>query len=429
MESWIKEYRSRVKGTSYVAKLVKSGDKLYTSGNAATPGELLNAIEQLAPEVHDVQLAHVLLLGKPIGSNTPFRHLSFFVGEADRESVNSGESDYIPVFLHQIPSIFDSGRIKFDMAIVQTSPPDDHGFLSLGVEVMASKAAIRNAKIVVAQVNERMPRTHGDSFIHVSEVDHFIELTHELPELPKITVSDATARIGRFVADLIKDGDTLQLGIGAIPDATLANLLDKKDIGVHSEMISDGVIRGIEKGIINNKRKNFKKDVSIATFALGSNLLYRFIDDNPMFNFHPVDFTNDPYTASENDNLVSINSAIEVDLTGQVCADSIGHYIYSGFGGQVDFVRAAARSKGGRSIIALPSTAKAGTMSRIVSQLKPGSGVVTTRADVHYVVTEFGVADLWGKSLKQRAALLIGIADPRFRPMLMEETKKASRLL
>lgn len=425
---WASDYRSKLTTADQAAAVVRSGDRVYLSGNAATPYPLLEALARRKDELHDVQLVHVLLLGNDPLSRPDmeghFRHNSLFVGPADRQAVNEGRADYIPVFLYQIPGLFASGQLPLDVAIVQTSPPDRHGYLSLGVEVLATKGAAEHARVVIAQVNEQMPRTLGDSFIHVSHVHYIVEATHPLPELPRKVPGDVARAIGELVAGLVSDGSTLQLGIGEIPDAALGALTAKRDLGIHTEMLSDAVQDAVEAGVITGARKNLHTGEMVSTFVLGTRRLYDFVDDNPSVHLHPVEFTNDPFLASENDRLVAINSALEVDLTGQVCADSIGTSIYSGFGGQVDFIRAAARSRGGRPIIALPSTAKEGEVSRIVPLLKHGAGVVTTRADVHYVVTEFGVASLHGKNLRERAAALIGIAHPKFRPGLEDEARK-----
>jgi 4-hydroxybutyrate CoA-transferase len=370
----------------------------------------------------DVELAHVLLLGKDPLSQPEmeghFRHNSLFVGPADRKAINEGRADYVPIFLHQIPDLFYTNQMPLDAAMLHLSPPDEHGFMSYGVEVLASKAAAETAKVVIAQVNEKMPRVLGDSFIHVSRVHKIVEVSKELPQLEKKPFSEVEKKIGGFIADLIEDGSTLQLGIGGIPDAVLAALKGRRDLGIHTEMVSDGVMEAIESGIITGAKKTFHPYKIILTFLLGSAELYDFADNNPIFEAHPTDYTNHPFNVSRNDNMIAINSAIEVDITGQVCSDSIGSYIYSGFGGQVDFIRGSAHSKGGKPIIALPSTAKGGEMSRIVPFLKKGAGVVTTRADVKYVV-----AFLHGKNLQERTKALIDIAHPDFRDDLIQEAK------
>jgi acyl-CoA hydrolase len=313
--------------------------------------------------------------------------------------------------------------MPLDAAMLHLSPADEHGFMSFGVEVLASKAAAEKAKKIIVQVNEKMPRVLGDSFIHVSRVHKIVEVSEELPELKRKPFSEVERKIGHLITELIEDGSTLQLGIGGIPDAVLSALKERRDLGIHTEMVSDGVMEAIEAGIITGAKKTFHPNKVILTFILGSKKLYEFADNNPVLEAHPTDYTNHPFNVSRNDNMIAINSAIEVDITGQVCSDSIGTYIYSGFGGQVDFIRGAAHSKGGKPIIALHSTAKNGEVSRIVPFLKKGAGVVTTRADVKYVVTEYGIAYLHGKNLQERTIALINVADPKFRPDLIKEAK------
>lgn len=404
------------------ASLVNSHEHVYVSGNAATPTPLLEALAARRDELTNVELVHVLQMGSdPFASmdlEGHFRRRSLFVGPADREAVNSGRADYVPVFLHEIPKLFRERHVPIDVAFLQVSPPDEHGFMSLGCEVIASKAALEAAPRVIALVNERMPRTLGDTFLHVSRLTALVEIDHPLPTLPRSEFAELDLQIAGHVAQLVEDGATLQLGIGAIPDAVLASLRDRRDLGIHTEMISDSVVDALERGVVTGAKKTLHPGRVVGTFVLGSEKLYRFVHDNPAFELHPVDYVNDPFVASQNDKLVAINSALELDLTGQVCAESIGTRIYSGFGGQLDFIRAASRSRGGRPIIALPATAKGGTVSRIVPVLNKGAGVVTTRADVHYVVTEFGTAALFGRSLRERALALIEIADPRFRDAL-----------
>jgi acyl-CoA hydrolase len=425
--SWVDDYKKRLCPPEEAASVIKSHERVYISGNAATPYVLMKALAQRKDQLHNVQLVHVLLLGEdPL--STPdmeghFRHNSLFVGPADRKAINEGRADYVPIFLHEIPGLFLSGQMPLDAAILHLSPPDEHGFMSLGVEVLSSKAAAEKAKVVIAQVNDRMPRVLGDSFVHVSRVHKIVEVSEALPQLEKTPFSEVEMKIGKFIADLIEDGNTLQLGIGGIPDAVLASLKGRRDLGIHTEMVSDGVMEAIEAGIITGTQKTFHPGKVIITFALGSQRLYEFVDNNPIIEAHPTDYVNHPFNVARNDNMVAINSAIEVDITGQVCSDSIGTYIFSGFGGQVDFIRGAAHSKGGKPIIALPATAKNGEMSRIVPYLKQGAGVVTTRGDVRYVVTEFGVAYLHGKNLHERTQALINITHPKFRPELIREAK------
>lgn len=425
--SWVDDYKKKLVTAEEAVSVIKSNERVYISGNAATPYVLMRALALRKDDLENVELSHVLLLGEDPLSKPEmeghFRHNSLFVGPADRKAINEGRADYIPIFLHQIPNLFYSGQMPLDVTILHLSPPDEHGFMSFGVEVLASKAAAETAKIVIAQVNEKMPRVLGDSFIHVSRVHKIVEISEDLPQLEKKPFSEVERKIGHFIADLIEDGSTLQLGIGGIPDAVLSALKGRRDLGIHTEMVSDGVMEAIEEGIITGAKKTFHPNKVILTFLLGSQRLYDFADNNPVFESHPTDYTNHPFNVSQNDNMVAINSAIEVDITGQVCSDSVGTYIYSGFGGQVDFIRGAAHSKGGKPIIALPSTAKGGEMSRIVPFLKKGAGVVTTRADVKYIVTEYGIAYLHGKNLQERTKSLINIAHPKFRPDLIKEAK------
>jgi len=419
---WVDRYRSKIVSPEEAVSVVRSGDRVFVSGNASTPYVLLRALAKRKDTLENVKVCHVLLLGEdPLSApemERHFRHESLFVGPADRAAVNEGRADYFPIFLYEIPSLFRKQILPVDVAIIQTSPPDEHGFVSLGTEVVATKAAAETAPVVIAQVNEKMPRTLGDCFIHVSKLTKVIEVDEHLPELVVKDISEVEKKIAEHIAEMIDDGSTLQLGIGGIPNAVLSLLEGKKDLGIHTEMVSDGVMQAIEAGIVTSARKTLHPGKVIATFALGSAPLYRYLHDNPLFEFHPVDYTNDPFVVAQNDNIVAINSALEIDLTGQVCSDSIGYQIYSGFGGQVDFIRGAARAQGGRPIIALPSTAKGDAYSRIVPHLTEGAGVVTSRGDVHYVVTEYGVAYLHGKSLRQRAQELICIAHPKFRDEL-----------
>lgn len=430
--SWFDDYKGKKCSIDEAVSVVKSNDRIYVSGNAATPFGLMDALEKRKDELHNVELAHVLLFGdeplsKP-GMEGHFRHNSLFVGPADRAAVNAGKADYIPVFLYEIPSFFYTGLLPIDVAFMHLSPPDEHGFMSYGVECLASKGAAESAKIVIAQVNEKMPRALGDSFIHASRVSKIVEISKDLPELQPIPFTDVEKKIGANVASLVEDGSTVQLGIGGIPNAALKAMFDRRDLGVHTEMVSDSIIEAIEAGVVTGSKKTLHTGKIIATFYLGTKKIYEFIDNNPVFETHPCNYTNHPYIIGQNEKMVAINSAIEVDLTGQVCSDSIGTRIYSGFGGQLDFIRGAAQSKGGKPIIALSSTAKGGKLSKIVSTLQVGAGVVTTRADVHYIVTEHGVVNLHGKNLRQRAEALISIAHPDFRNVLEEEAKKRKLL-
>ncbi|KPK57238.1 MAG: 4-hydroxybutyrate CoA-transferase [Gemmatimonas sp. SG8_38_2] len=425
--NWLDDYRSKLETAAEAVGRIKSGDRVYYAGNAAIPQTLVKALSLRKDELEDVQLNHVLLVGKdPLAEpemEGSFRHNSLFVGPADRKAVNEGRGDYVPIFLHQIPRLFREGIVPVDVAMVQCSPPDEHGFMSLGVETLASIAACQKAKTVIAQVNEKMPRVLGDSFMHVNRVDSIVEATEGLPQLESKPATDVERAIASHVIPLIQPGSTVQMGIGGIPDSVWESMEGDMQLGIHTEMISDGGMRAIQRGVVTGTQKNLHPGKVVLTFALGSDELYDYIDNNPLIEAHPVDYVNDPFIVSQNENMVAVNSAIEVDLTGQVCSDSIGPYIYSGFGGQVDFIRGAAKSRGGRPIIALPSTAKGGTMSRIVPFLKEGAGVVTSRADVHYVVTEHGAVNLFGKNLRERAKALIEIADPQFQ----EEVELAAK--
>lgn len=430
--SWFEDYKAKLQTAAQAVGRIASGDDVYYGGNAAIPAALVRALAERRDELTDVRLHHVLLLGEdPLsapGMESHFRHNSLFVGPADRAAVNEGRADYVPIFLHQIPRLFSDRVVELDVAMVMVSPPDEHGFMSLGVETLASKAACRAARIVIAQVNEKMPRVLGDSFLHVSRVASIVEATEPLPNLVPKPASEVEQRIGRNIVGLIEPGATLQMGIGGIPDAVYAAIDGPLDLGIHTEMISDGAMRAIERGSVTGNRKSLHPGKVVITFALGSNDLYNYLNNNPFIEAHPVDYVNDPVVVSQNDNLVAINSAIEIDLTGQVCSDSIGPRIYSGFGGQVDFIRGAARSKGGRPVIAIPSLAQGGKTSRIVPFLKTGAGVVTSRADVHWVVTEHGVINLFGKNLRQRAEALIEIAAPEHRQSLLDAARERKLL-
>ena len=429
---WLDDYKSKLKTSAEAIQMIKCGDRVYYGGNAAIPRELVRALAARREDLQDVQLNHVLLLGQdPLSAENMkghFRHNSLFVGPADREAVNDGRADYMPIFLHQIPRLFRDGVVPLDVTMVQTSPPDQHGFLSLGVENLASKSACQASKIVIAQINERMPRILGDSFIHVNRVSAIVEHTEPLPTLPVKPSTDIERAIAGHIIPLIRPTSTVQMGIGGIPDAVYESMEGNLELGIHTEMISDRAMRAILRGVVTGNQKTLHQGKVVITFALGSDELYGFLNNNPLIESHPVEHVNDPFVISQNDNMVAINSAIEVDLTGQVCSDSVGPYIYSGFGGQVDFIRGAARSKGGRPIIALPSTAKNGAMSRIAPYLKQGAGVVTSRADVHYVVTEYGAVNLFGKNLRERAEALIEIAHPKFQDEL-ERAGKERKLL
>jgi len=422
--SWIDQYRSKLVTAREAVNCVESGMRVYVHPGCAEPEALVEALMARAPYVKNVEVIHLLTYGtSPYCAPDMaehFRHNALFVGGNVREAVNDGRADYTPIFLGEVEALFESGEMPIDVAFIQVSPPDSHGYCSFGVGVECTLTAAKHANHVVAQVNAQMPRTYGDSFIHVSEIDAIVELSRPLCEMKQHPSNQVFQQIGARVASLIEDGAVLQCGIGAIPDAILPNLMDRRDLGVHTEMISDNVIPLIDAGVINGQRKNMKPRKIILSFVLGTRKLFDFIDENPIFEFHPSAYANDPFRIAANDRMVAINSAIEVDLTGQVCAESIGAQFYSGFGGQLDFIRGAARSKYGKPIIALPSTAKGETISRIVPRLAYGSGVLTGRADVHYVVTEYGVAYLHGRNIRQRAEALIQIAHPKFHNELLE---------
>jgi acyl-CoA hydrolase len=402
--------------------VVKSGDRVFLHGSAATPHVLMQALAERSSELQNVEVISISTLGDmPLdqpGNPTSFHFNSVFVSQNIRDAVNSGRGSYVPIFLSEIPTLFKRKILPLDVAFIHISPPDHHGFCSLGVSVDVAVAAAKSAAYVVAQVNPRMPRTHGDGILHVNDINALVEVEAELPEVNyKQSITPVEIEIGKYCASLIEDGATLQLGIGTIPDAVLMQLQHHRDLGVHTEMFSDGVIELIKAGAITNKFKKKHQRKIVTSFALGSRMLYDFVDDNPLFAFLESDYVNDTSVIRRNPKVVAVNSAIEIDLTGQVCADSIGTYQFSGVGGQMDFIRGASLSDGGKPIIAMASRTPKGE-SKIVPFLKPGAGVVTTRAHVHYVVTEYGVAYLYGKNLLQRANALMEIAHPDHRESL-----------
>ena len=407
---------------------IRSGDQIYLHCAAATPSVLLDALVERAPELRDVRVVHLHTEG-PGPHLAPemaqsFRHRALFIGPNARKAINEGRAEYIPAFLSDVPRLFEAGMLPLDAVFVNATPPDSHGFCSLGASVEAMHAAIRAAKTVIVQFNRAIPRTLGESFIHVDEIDLAIECDVPLYEHTVGELGEVERRIGAYVADLVPDGATIQMGIGAIPAAVGAALHDKRDLGVHTEMFTDVVADLVEAGVINGSRKERNRGKIVAAFLMGTKRLYDFVADNPMVEMRSVDFTNDTSVIRTFSRMTAINSAIEVDLTGQIVADSIGHRMYSGVGGQMDFVRGASLASEGRAIIALPSTAGGGKHSRVVSAIHEGAGVVTTRAHARTVVTEWGVAELWGRSLGQRAEALIGIADPAFRDELRSEAKR-----
>ena len=430
--SWQDIYNSKITTADDAVRQIKSGDRIFLTGNCSVPQELLAALVRRAPDVYDVEICQALTIGEQTPYTTPElqRHLrvnTMFISHQTRKAVNEGRADFTPVLLSEFTLLFKNRHLPLDAALVHLSPPDEHGFCSYGVEVGLTKAPAESARIIIAEVNQQMPRTLGDAFIHVSRINHIVPVDYPLAEAKMTSEgeSELATKIAGHIADLIPDGATMQMGIGAIPDAVLGFLYDKRDLGIHTELFSDGVIDLIEAGVITNGRKTLHPGKIVAGFIIGTKRLYRFVDDNPIIELHRTEYVNDPFVIAQNYRQVALNSAIEIDLTGQVCADSIGTYLYSGVGGQLDFVYGASRSEGGVPIIALPSTAKGDELSRIVPTLKPGAGVVTTRNHVQYIVTEFGVAKLYGKTIRERAQELIHIAHPKFR----EELTQAAREL
>ncbi|MFL5735229.1 MAG: acetyl-CoA hydrolase/transferase family protein, partial [Chloroflexia bacterium] len=417
--NWPPEFRAKLASAENALKTVRSGHRVYIGGGCGEPVALAQGLVHRAPELRGVEIIHVLTAGPAAYAHPDlkdsFRVNSLFIAPNVRDAVHDGRADFTPVLLSEVPRLFREGYLPIDVALISLSPPDPRGYCSYGVEVGATKPAVEHARIVIAEINPNMPRVWGNSFIHMSRIDYAVPVDYPLPSMRQGEPTHLYRQIGGHIAELIPDGATLQMGIGAIPDGVLAFLGDKRDLGVHSEMFSDGIIDLVEQGVITNERKTFLPGKMVASFLLGTPRLYRFVHDNPIVELHPVDYTNDPFIISRNDNMVAINSALQIDLTGQVCADSIGGKFYSGVGGQADFMRGAARSRGGKPIIALPSTAKSGTLSRIVPMLDHGSGVTTTRNDIHYVVTEYGIANLYGKTARRRAEALIEISHPDFR--------------
>jgi acyl-CoA hydrolase len=416
------------KSADEAVQAVKSGNRIFVHGSAATPLQLLKALINRRHEIENVEIVSISTLGDGIFDapdiGKSFFMNSLFVSNNTRKLVNSDHGDYIPVFLSEISLLFEKKILPLDVALIHVSPPDKHGFCSLGTSVDIARSAVKNSKYVIAQVNKQMPRTHGDGIIHISEINTVVEVDEALPEVSyNKLVNETSLTIGRYCAELIDDRSALQMGIGAIPDAVLSCLHNHKDLGIHTEMFSDGVIPLVEKGIITNKFKKKHRGKIVTGFAIGTKKLYDFVDDNPQVVFLEIEYVNDTKVIRQNNKVVAVNSAIEIDLTGQVCSDSIGTYQFSGVGGQMDFMRGAALSDGGKPIIAMPSTTHNGE-SKIVPLLKNGAGVVTTRAHVHYVVTEYGVAYLFGKNLKQRAVALMNIAHPMHREWLEKEIYK-----
>ncbi len=427
---WIHRYKEKVTDATTAIKKIDRGARIFIGTGCGVPCHLVEELAKNANRMADNEIVHMIILG-----NTPsadrkfqnqFRHNTFFVSDNIREAVSEGRADYTPAPLSDIPFFFTSGRIPLDVALIQVSPQDQFGYCSLGISVDITKTAALCSELVIAQVNEKMPVTHGESFIHVQDIDYLVPHTEPLLEFETPTVSECTKLIGKYAARLVENESTIEMGIGTIALAVTEHLLDNevKDLGVHTEMFSDCLIDLIEAGVVTNKKKSINKGKVIASFAMGSQRLYKYVDSNPMFEFRETSYVNDPWVIAQNYKMVAFNSALEVDLTGQVCSDSIGHHFYSGIGGQVDFIRGASRSKGGKAIICLKSTALNGTVSRIVPRLSEGAGVVTTRGDVDVIVTEYGYATLRGRTIRERVLSLIAIAHPDFRDELLEAAKK-----
>ncbi len=428
---WRETWRKKLVPADAALRHIKPGNRVFIGSACGEPQALVRALVESGVNAEDTELLNVLTMGVAPYTDPKyaerFRANAFFIGNSIREAVSQVRADYTPVFFSQIPAMFRSGRIKINVALIMVSPPDEHGFCSLGVSVDVTRTAAQCAKLVIAQVNSYMPRTHGNSFIHVRDIHYLVEHNEPLLEWPVVTEHDEVSqRIAENVASLIDDGDTLQLGIGRLPDTVLLSLTDKKDLGIHTEMFSDGVMRLVQAGVVTGKRKTIHQGKIVGSFAAGSQDLFCFLDNNPQFEMHPSDYTNDPRVIAQNDHLVAINSAIEIDLTGQAVADSIGEVLYSGMGGHADFMRGAAMARDGKPVLALPSTATTpdGRKSRIVPFIQQGAGIVTTRGDIHYVVTEYGVAYLHGKNMRERAMSLITIAHPDFRAELLHAAKR-----
>ncbi|MEJ5223473.1 MAG: acetyl-CoA hydrolase/transferase C-terminal domain-containing protein [Anaerolineales bacterium] len=429
---WNDIYQSRMTTAEEAIKAIKSHSRLFLTGNVSVPKTLLAALVKRAPELENVEICQALTVGPADYVNPEMEgHLrvnTMFISHNVRKAVQEGRADFTPVLLSEFPLLFKNGHLPLDAALIHVSPPDEHGFCSLGVEVGLTKTPAESAKIILAEVNQQMPRTLGDSFIHVSRLTHIVPVNYPISEMAMAEEGDkeVVEKIAGYIAELIPDGATMQMGIGAIPDAVLKYLFHKKDLGIHTELFSEGVIDLVEAGVLTNARKTLHPGKIVAGFILGTKRLYKWVDDNPLIEFHRTEYVNDPFVIAQNDRMVAINSAIEVDLTGQVCADSIGPKLYSGVGGQLDFIYGASRSKEGKPIIAMPSTSvmRDGTVvSKITPMLKQGAGVVTSRNHVRYVVTEYGVASLYGKTIRQRAQALISIAHPDFRADLEKQAR------
>ncbi|MFX0033272.1 MAG: GNAT family N-acetyltransferase [Promethearchaeota archaeon] len=434
IQTLLKKYsKKKVSIDKAIRKFINPGDRIFIDSGCAEPIELTKKLIELGPELPDVEILHFLSLSDldyyetAGGIEDLFRHNAFFIGKSLRKYVKAGQADYTPMLLSEIPWLFKLGRMHLDTALIQVSPPDRYGFCSYGINVDIVKSIAEAADFVVAEINPKMPRTLGDSFIHMDDIDAYVLSDHDIIEFDYGTPNESEKKIAEFVASLIEDESTIQMGIGTIPNAVTIELEGKKDLGVHSEVFSDGIVNLVEKGVVTCKKKTIHKDKIICSFVMGTRRLYDFCDDNPMVEFHPCEYTNDPFIISQNRKQVAINAALTVDLTGQINADSLGPQLYSGIGGQVDFVRGAGRSKEGKPIMVVPSTATLSDgriVSRIVPYLQQGSGVVVTRGDVHYIISEWGIAYLYGKSIRERVLEMISIAHPDFREELLDHAKK-----
>ncbi len=424
---WKDRYKDKIRTAPVAMKLIKSGNSIFIGTGCAQPQHLVNALVEHSSKIYDAHIIHLLTMGTAPYADEKFREKfkmnSFFIADNVRDAFARGIGDYTPIFLSEIPLEFETGRIPVDVALISVTPPDVNGLCSLGVSVDIVKSAAANAKYVIAQVNTRMPRTFGDCFVHVNTIDVLVPHDEDIIEIPVPESDETLRRIGQNIARLVEDGSTIECGIGRIPQALAEFLKDKKDLGVHTEMFSDWIVDLIECGAITCAKKTLNRGKIIASFCMGSKRLYDYIDNNPFFEFYPTEYVNDVFVIGQHEKMVGINVGLEIDLTGQVCSDSLGYQFYSGIGGQVDFIRGSARSRGGKAIIAMPSTARDGQISRIVPRLTEGAGVVTTRGDVHYVVTEYGVAYLHGKSIRERVMDLIHVAHPKFRKELLQAAK------
>lgn len=430
----LEKFKQRIVTAEEAVKVIKSNDTVYLHANSAYPTVLVNAMCARYKELENVKVMHLTTFHKAPYTEPEmaghFVHVALFCAGNVRKAVNEGRADVYNVFLSEIGWLFELGRIPIDVCMLHLSPPDEHGYCSYGVSNEVSKIAAENAKVVIAQINPKMPRVLGDNFIHISKIKYIVEIEEELLDVPMVDANVTEEekkiyqKIAEYISSLIPDGATLQMGIGAIPDAVLSFLKEKKDLGIHTEMFSDGLVELIDLGVVNGEKKTFLPNKIVASFVIGTKKVHDFIDNNPVIEFRSSKFVNDPVNIARNDNMISINSSIQVDLSGQVCSDSMGTRIFSGFGGQLDFVRGAMRSKGGRSILAFASTTKNDTISKIVPTLTPGSGVVTTRGDVQTIITEYGIADLYGKTLRERTKLLINVAHPKFREELEAKARE-----